>query len=147
MEQVKFDDAQPGFSGLYALLKGDARKVSLVVRTLYHSVLMDIERMEQAASQENWIEVRRFAQRIAIDCEQVSEHRGERALASLSRLRDARSMRDEYERFRADIAELSAWSAASSVEYAPALQPLTCGHAMESSSVRACALPDQLQRA
>src|SRR5688572_9501826 len=101
MEQVKFDDAQPGFSGLYALLKGDARKVSLVVRTFYHSVLMDIERMEQAASQENWIEVRRFAQRIAIDCEQVSEHRGERALASLSRLRDARSMRDEYDRFRA----------------------------------------------
>ena len=146
MEQMRVDDIPRGFAGLYALMEGDALKVSLVARAFYHSVLMDIERMEQAACKDNWIEVRQFAQRIAIDCEQVSEHRAERALASLSHLRDARTMRDEYNRFRADIAELSAWSAASSTEYAVALPPLTGGHPVESAA-RACAQLDQLQSA
>lgn len=121
MKQAKLNDIPQGFSGLHALMKGDARKVSIVARAFYHSVLMDLERMEQAAVKEDWIEVRRLARRIAIDCEQVSEYRGSQAMASLSRLLDAWTMRNEYNRFRADIIELSAWSAATASQYAVAL--------------------------
>jgi hypothetical protein len=121
MGQMTLHDSPRGFAGLYELMEGDALKVSLVARTFYHSVVMDIERMQQAADNDNWHDVRGLARRISISCDQVSEHRGEQAMASLSRLLDARAMRREYNRFRADIVELSQWAASSSAEYRVAL--------------------------
>lgn len=96
-----------GFSGLCELLNGDVRKLNLVARSLYRSVQMDLQRMEQAADEGDWQAVCALAQRISLDCAQVSEHRAEFAIRSLARLRDAGSMRKEYRLYRDDLARLS----------------------------------------
>ena len=104
---VTMRDVAHGFSGLCELLKGDSRKLTLVARSLYRSVLLDLQRMEQAAESGDWETVCMLAQRITLDCAQVSEHRAEFALCSLTRVRDANAMRKDYRLYRDDLARLS----------------------------------------
>lgn len=108
MSGVALRDVSQGFSGLHSLLGGDARKLNLVARAFYRSVQMDLARLEEAARGADWPEVSMLARRIAMDCAQVSEHRAALAMASLTRLRDADTMRAEYERYRTDLGELEA---------------------------------------
>jgi hypothetical protein len=117
MSGTELRDAPQGISGLHSLLGGDARKLQLVSRSLYRSILMDLQRMEQAAEQGDWQSVCMLARRISIDCEQVSEHRAEFAICSLARLRDARSMRNEYRLYRDDLARLAEHAKAVAEHY------------------------------
>jgi hypothetical protein len=107
MHQATMGDAPQGFSELCELFKGDARKLGLVTRLLYHSVLMDLQRLERAADDGDWQSVCSLAQRISLDCAQVSEHRAEFALCSLARVRNAGAMRKDYRLYREDLARLS----------------------------------------
>jgi hypothetical protein len=107
MHQTTMGDAPQGFSELCEFFKGDARKLSLVTRSLYHSVLMDLQRLAESADDGDWQSVCELARRITLDCVQVSEHRAEFALCSLARVRDASAMRKDYRLYREDLARLS----------------------------------------
>ena len=93
------------FPELAALLGQDSDKVRLVARAFYRSAAMDLQRLQDAAAAQKWKAVSEFAQRIQLDCLQLSESNAANVVAELGRL-PAERFADAYDRYQPVITEL-----------------------------------------
>lgn len=90
------------FPELHELLGHDADKVRLVTRAFYRGAAMDLQRLVRAAATQEWQAVSELAQRIQLDCLQLSENEMATAVAELGRVPGGR-FADTYSRYEAVI--------------------------------------------
>jgi len=86
------------FPELSELLGHDADKVRLVARAFYRGAAMDLQRLVCAAATQEWQTVSVLAQRIQVDCLQLSENDMATVVAELGRVPGER-FADTYARY------------------------------------------------
>jgi hypothetical protein len=90
---------------LSELLGHDRDQVRLVARALYRCAAMDLQRLRYAAAANEWGTVSELAERIQMDCLQLSENTAAEAVAELGRV-PGRWFADAYARHQSVITEL-----------------------------------------